>query len=77
MSRLAWWLYKCAALWRTVYGDSATERPLGTIHKEKEISSRLHFGVYLPSFLVTSLLVICAIIFTTWNIYGKVKCVLL
>ena len=30
-SVLAWSLYKCAALWRTVYGPSATERPLGTI----------------------------------------------
>ena len=34
-SRLAWSLYKCAALWRAVYGPSATERPLGTIREEK------------------------------------------
>ena len=33
-SGLAWSLYKCAALWRTVYGPSATERPLGTIREE-------------------------------------------
>ena len=31
---LAWSLYKCAALWRTVYGPSATERPLATIREE-------------------------------------------
>ena len=30
-SGLAWSLYKCAALWKTAYGPSATERPLGTI----------------------------------------------
>ena len=39
-SRLAWSLYKCAALWRTVCGLSATGRPLGTIREEKGISSR-------------------------------------
>ena len=33
-SGLAWSLYKCVALWRTVYGPSATERPLGTIREE-------------------------------------------
>ena len=27
-------IYKCAALWGTVYGPSATERPLGTIREE-------------------------------------------
>ena len=32
-SGFAWSLYKCAALWRTTYGSSATERPLGTIRK--------------------------------------------
>ena len=30
-------LYKCAALWRAVYGPSATERPLRTIREEKGI----------------------------------------
>ena len=38
-SGLAWSLYKCSALWRAVYGLSATERPLGTIREEKGISS--------------------------------------
>ena len=33
-SGLAWSLYKCSALWRAVYGLSATERPLGTIREE-------------------------------------------
>ena len=33
-SGLAWSLYKCAVLWRTVCGPSATERPLGTIREE-------------------------------------------
>ena len=33
-SGLAWSLYKCAVLWQTVYGPSATERPLGTIREE-------------------------------------------
>ena len=28
-------IYKCAALWRAVYGASVTERPIATIHKEK------------------------------------------
>ena len=32
-SGLAWSLYKCVALWRTVYGPSATERTLGTIEE--------------------------------------------
>ena len=32
---LAWSLNNCAALWRAVYGPSATERPLETIHGEK------------------------------------------
>ena len=43
ISGLAWSLYKCAALWRAVYGPSATERPLktlGTIHDDNGISSR-------------------------------------
>ena len=39
-SRLSWSLYKCAALWRAVYGSSATEAPLRTIPEEKGISSR-------------------------------------
>ena len=29
-SGLVWSQYKCAALWRAVYGPSSTERPLGT-----------------------------------------------
>ena len=33
-SVLAWSLYKCAALWRTASGPSATERPLGTIREK-------------------------------------------
>ena len=33
-SGLDWSLYKCSALWRAVYGLSATERPLGTIREE-------------------------------------------
>ena len=33
-SGLAWSLYTRAALWGTVYGPSATERPLGTIREE-------------------------------------------
>ena len=33
-SGLAWSLDECAVLWRTVYGPSATERPLGTIREE-------------------------------------------
>ena len=39
-SWLAWSLYKCAALFRAVFGPSATEKPQGTIHEEKGISSR-------------------------------------
>ena len=38
----AWSLYKCATLWRAVYGLSATKRPLGTIREEKGIYSRLY-----------------------------------
>ena len=34
LSGLAWSLYKRVAFWRTVYGPSATERPLGTILEE-------------------------------------------
>ena len=33
-SGLTWSLHKCAALWRTVYGPSATGRPPGTIREE-------------------------------------------
>ena len=40
MSRLAWSLHKCTALWRAVYGPSAPERPLGATLEEKGISSR-------------------------------------
>ena len=47
LSGLAWSLYKCAALWRTVYGPSATERPLGTICEEKGISSRFRVSISL------------------------------
>ena len=43
-SGLAWLLYKCAALWRTVYGP-ATERPLGTIRKEKGISNQFRVSI--------------------------------
>ena len=42
---VAWLLYKCAALWRAVYGPSATERPLGTICEKKGISSQLQVSV--------------------------------
>ena len=41
-SALAWSLYKCAVLWRAVYGSSATERLLGTIVKRWEF-----LGFYL------------------------------
>ena len=44
---LAWSPYKCVALWRAVYGPSATKRPLGIICEEKGISSR--FGVSISS----------------------------
>ena len=37
-SRLSQLLYKCGALWNTVYSPSATERPLGAIRKGKGIS---------------------------------------
>ena len=40
-------LYKCAALWRTVYGTSATERPLGIVREEKGISSRFWVSIFL------------------------------
>ena len=44
VSPLAGWpgryIYKCAALWGAVYGDSGTKIPLGTIRKEKGNSSR-------------------------------------
>ena len=42
---VAWSLYTCVALWRAVYGPSATERPLGTIYEENGISSRLQVSV--------------------------------
>ena len=38
-SGLALSLYKCAALWKAVYGSSTTGRLLGTICEEKGISS--------------------------------------
>ena len=38
-------LYKCAALWGTVYGASAAKRPLGTICEEKGISSRFRVSI--------------------------------
>ena len=44
-SGLAWSLYKCAALWRAVYGPSSIERPLGTIREEKGISSRFRVSI--------------------------------
>ena len=40
-SGLPWSLYKCAALWRAVYGSSATKSPLGTIREEKGICFRV------------------------------------
>ena len=55
-SRLAWSLYKCASLWRAVYGPSATERLLGTIHEETGISSR--FRISISSFLPSSHLIL-------------------
>ena len=39
ISGLAWSLYKCASLWRAVYGPSATERRPGTICEEKGTAS--------------------------------------
>ena len=51
-SRLCWipkqiykLLYKCAVLWRAVYGPSATERPLETIREEKGISTKFWVSV--------------------------------
>ena len=44
-SELAWSLYKCATLWRVVYGPSATERLLETICEE-------NFSLVLGFFLV-------------------------
>ena len=38
-------LGKCAALWRAVYAPFATYRPLGTIRKEKGISSRFRVSI--------------------------------
>ena len=46
---LAWSLYKRAALWRTVYGLYATERPLGTIREEKGISYPASSGFSISS----------------------------
>ena len=47
ISGLAWSLYKCVALRRTVYGTYATKTPLETIHEEKGISiSRILFLRY-------------------------------
>ena len=40
------YIHKCAALWRDVYGPFSTERPFGTIRKEKGIYS-LFSSVYL------------------------------
>ena len=45
ISGLAWSLYKCAALWRAVYGPSTTERPLRTTREDKGISSRLRVSI--------------------------------
>ena len=42
---LAWLLYKCAALWRTVNGAFATKIPLVTIHDEEGISSRFRVSM--------------------------------
>ena len=45
LSELAWLLYKCVALWRAVYGASATESPLGTIREEKGIYSQFGYDL--------------------------------
>ena len=45
LSRLAWLVYKCAALWLAVWGSFATKRPLGTIRDEKGISSRFQVSI--------------------------------
>ena len=45
LSRLAWLLYKCAALCKAVYGTSTTKRSLGTIQEEKGISSRVSISL--------------------------------
>ena len=52
LSRLTWSLYKCAALWRAVYGSSATQRFLGTIREEKGIFSQLSVNFMQCFFLV-------------------------
>ena len=46
-SGLFWSLYKRAALWRTLYGPSATKRPLRTMREEKGVPSRFRVGLYL------------------------------
>ena len=51
MSRLTWSLYKCVALWRAVYGPSATERPLGTIGEEKGFLTGFYLVTILPKLL--------------------------
>ena len=38
-------IYKCAALWRVVYGPSVSERPLVTIRKEKGIPYRYRVSI--------------------------------
>ena len=58
-SGLAWSLYKCAALWRAVYGPSAIKRPLGTIREEKG-----HFFQALVFYLIAIWPKLCK---ATWN----------
>ena len=38
-------LYKCAALWRAVYGAPATKIHLGPIHKEKGAESQFRVAI--------------------------------
>ena len=57
-SGLSWLLYECAVLWRSVYGPSATERPLGIICEEKGIFSLpgFYFIAIWPKLFLPSLL---------------------
>ena len=68
-------------MWRAVYGSSATERPLGTIPKEKGISSRLPVTIsfwydlsywkrrknsFPPFFLPYYALIVCLFVCCRW-----------
>ena len=44
ISWLAWSLYKCAALRKAAYGDSATEKTFGNIRNEMEITSQFRIS---------------------------------